>query len=166
MAKPYWGSKVADTVPTQTRSRIMAAVRGRDTRPELLVRSHLHRAGFRYRLHDKRLPGRPDLVFPKYGAVIFVNGCFWHGHDCIRFSWPKTREAFWREKILGNIDRDARNHRSLLLAGWRVAVIWGCSLQGKTSIGIDAVTSECSHWLGGTEQTLSLSGHRRWRDEL
>lgn len=136
----------------------MAAVRGRNTQPELSLRSYLHRAGFRYRLHDKKLPGRPDLVFPKYGAVIFVNGCFWHGHDCTRFSWPKTREAFWCEKILGNKNRDARNHMELLLAGWRVAIVWGCSLQGKTSLGIDTVASECVRWLGSTEQTLSIFG--------
>ena len=136
----------------------MSSVRGKDTQPELLLRIRLHRAGYRYRLHAKELPGKPDLVFPSRKAVLFVNGCFWHGHDCHRFSWPKTRVSFWRAKILGNKERDDRNHRRLLQAGWRVGVVWGCALSGKERIGIDAVAAECERWLNSAEQTLSVSG--------
>ena len=149
---------MADTVSPQTRSRIMSSVRGRDTQPELLLRRHLHSAGYRYRLHVKGLPGRPDLVFPGRRAVLFVNGCFWHGHECHRFSWPKTRESFWRAKILGNKERDDRNHGNLLREGWRVGVVWVCALYGKGSLGIDAVTAACERWLDNSEQTLSVSG--------
>ncbi|WP_163879066.1 very short patch repair endonuclease [Rhizobium laguerreae] len=149
---------MTDTVSTQTRSRMMSAVRNRDTQPELLVRRNLHKAGIRYRLHDRNLPGRPDLVLPKYRAVFFINGCFWHGHDCPRFSWPKTREAFWINKILGNKNRDTRNHMELRSAGWRVAVVWGCALKGKGSLGIDAVSTECIRWLNSSEPTLSIVG--------
>lgn len=149
---------MTDTISPQTRSRVMSAVRGKNTRPELLLRRRLHKAGYRYRLHVKGLPGKPDLVFPRRRSVIFVNGCFWHCHECHRFSWPKTRESFWRAKILGNKERDGRNHTELLLAGWRVGVVWQCALVGRGSLGIDAVAAECERWLDSTEQTLSVSG--------
>lgn len=149
---------MTDTISPQTRSRAMSAVRGKNTRPELLLRCHLHKAGYRYRLHVKGLPGKPDLVFPGRRSVIFVNGCFWHCHECHRFSWPKTRESFWRAKILGNKERDGRNQTELLLAGWRVGVVWQCALEGRGSLGIDAVTAECERWLDSTEQTLTVSG--------
>jgi DNA mismatch endonuclease, patch repair protein len=115
-----------DVVDPATRSRMMAGVKAKDTRPEMLLRQGLHAMGFRYRLHDKCLPGKPDLVFPKYRSVIFVHGCFWHGHDCPAFKWPKTREAFWREKIMGNIARDQRQNALLRQSGWNVIVVWEC----------------------------------------
>lgn len=107
----------------------MSGIRGKDTKPEMIIRRGLHAMGFRYRLHDKSLPGKPDLVLPKYKAVIFVHGCFWHKHDCKYFKWPKTRPEFWREKILGNVERDRLAISSLKQNGWRVLVIWECKLR-------------------------------------
>ena len=101
----------------------MAAIRRADTKPEMLIRRGIHAHGFRYRLHDRKLPGRPDLTLSKYNAVIFVNGCFWHGHDCPMFRWPATRQEFWRDKITGNMERDTRNIAALLSSGWRVALV-------------------------------------------
>lgn len=117
----------------------MSGIRGKDTKPELLIRSALHRAGFRYRLHAKELPGKPDMVFPKYNSVLFVHGCFWHGHgpDCNLFRWPQSREGFWREKIHRNVERDDAQIRSLLEAGYRVGIIWECALKGRQRLPLD-----------------------------
>jgi DNA mismatch endonuclease (patch repair protein) len=106
----------------------MSRIRSRDTKPELWVRRILHSRGFRFRLHRKDLPGRPDLVLPKYGAVVFVQGCFWHAHHCQKGRVPGTRGDFWKAKFEGNKKRDARNTRALRAAGWRVFMIWECEL--------------------------------------
>lgn len=106
----------------------MSGIRGKDTKPEMIVRQYLHRHGFRYRLHDRRLPGHPDLVLPKYNTVVFVHGCFWHKHDCPRFVWPKTRREFWAEKIKGNVARDRRNEKLLQEQGWKVLTVWECDV--------------------------------------
>lgn len=107
----------------------MQAIRAKNTTPEMIVRRRLFADGFRYRLHDKRLPGSPDLVLPKYRTCIFVHGCFWHGHDCPAFHWPQTNEEFWREKITRNQARDAEAIARLQELGWRVLVIWECELR-------------------------------------
>lgn len=107
----------------------MAGIRGRDTRPELLLRKALHARGLRYRLHDRRLPGRPDMVFPKWRTVVFVHGCFWHGHGCHLFKWPATRAEWWREKIGANRERDRRNAGELATLGWAVLTVWECELR-------------------------------------
>jgi DNA mismatch endonuclease, patch repair protein len=117
-----------DVVDAATRSRMMSGIRGKDTKPEMIVRRALHKAGFRYRLHDKKLPGKPDIVLPKYKTVIFVHGCFWHGHMCSKFRWPKTREAWWREKIEGNINRNNHVVAELEELGWKTSIIWECEL--------------------------------------
>jgi len=104
----------------------MAAIGPVDTAPEIAVRRALHRAGFRFRLHTRRLPGRPDIVLPKYQAVVFVHGCFWHHHSCANSVWPKARAAFWRAKIRGTMKRDARKEAELRQLGWRVFVVWEC----------------------------------------
>ena len=119
----------ADIVSPAVRSRMMAGIRGKNTKPELLLRSELHRLGFRFRLHRQDLPGRPDLVFPKRGAAIFVHGCFWHGHDCHLFRLPKSRTEFWKEKIAGNVARDQRQIAALKEAGWRVGIVWECAME-------------------------------------
>ena len=111
----------------------MAAIKGSHTKPELAVRKALHALGLRYRLHARELPGKPDLVFPRYNAVVFVNGCFWHQHDCHLFKWPGTREHFWREKIGRNVANDQRAIEELERKGWRIATIWECALKGKTT---------------------------------
>lgn len=120
-----------DTLTPAERSDRMSRIRGKDTAPELWVRRYLHALGFRYRLHARKLPGRPDLVLPKHGVVILVHGCFWHGHACQKGRIPATRSTFWREKLKGNRDRDARNLRKLKGLGWRVLTVWECSLSSK-----------------------------------
>ncbi len=118
---------MTDVHTAEQRSRNMAAIRNRDTEPELKVRRLLHAAGFRYSLHRKDLPGRPDIVLPRYGAVVFVHGCFWHMHAC-PYGKPKpaTNVGFWADKRQGNVDRDARNVAALEAADWRVYAIWEC----------------------------------------
>ena len=120
-----------DTVDRATRSKIMASVGQRNTGAEMKLRKALHRLGLRYRLHDKRLPGSPDLVCPRFRAVIFVHGCFWHRHNgCKATTFPKTRQDFWAAKFETNIARDQRNIEELQKEGWRVAVVWECALKG------------------------------------
>lgn len=119
--------------PNAERSRNMAAIKGRDTRPEILVRHAVHRAGFRYRLHSSKLTGRPDFVLRRYRVAVFVQGCFWHGHECRIGHIPRTNTAYWKAKIQRNIDRDAKNARLLEQEDWTVATIWECSLKKGTT---------------------------------
>lgn len=134
----------------------MSGIRGRDTKPEMQIRRALHARGFRYRLHDRHLPGRPDLVFPSRKAVIFINGCFWHGHDCHLFRWPGTRPEFWRTKIGGNIARDERNRQLLLEAGWRVLDVWECALRGPERQSLEDVVDACVAFLTGDARSASI----------
>lgn len=120
---------MADRVSKEVRSRNMAAIKGANTKPEELVRKYLFSKGFRYRKNVRSLPGSPDVVLPKYKTVIFVNGCFWHMHDCKWFKWPKSNSDFWREKITKNIERDARNKEALEKDGWQVLTVWECELK-------------------------------------
>ena len=137
-----------DIVDKATRSRMMASIKGKNTNPELAIRSALHQRGYRFRLHRRDLPGRPDIVLPKYKAVMFVNGCFWHGHFCHLFKWPKTRESFWRGKILSNKKRDKKNIEELVQKGWRVCVIWECSIRKRSEMEFDEVVNSIASWLG------------------
>lgn len=107
----------------------MSRIRGADTKPEIAVRSLLHRMGYRFRLHRRELPGTPDIVLPGRISAIFVDGCFWHGHSCKRSRMPKSREDYWREKIEGNRRRDARKRRELRALGWKVVVVWECEIK-------------------------------------
>ena len=121
---------MADVHSSETRSYNMSRIRNKDTKPEEFVRKYLFSKGFRYRKNDARLPGKPDIVLPKYKTVVFVNGCFWHGHTgCRYFVWPKNNSEFWREKIIGNIARDQKNYELLRELGWHVFVIWECELK-------------------------------------
>ena len=120
---------MADVHTPEQRSYNMSRIHSKNTKPEELVRKFLLSKGFRYRKNDAMLPGKPDIVLPKYKAVIFVNGCFWHGHEgCRYFVWPKNNAEFWKEKITGNIQRDKHNHQLLANQGWRVIEIWECQL--------------------------------------
>ena len=123
---------MADTLTKAERSALMARIRGANTKPEVLVRSALHHAGFRFRIHNRTLPGRPDIVLPKHRTVIFVHGCFWHRHGCALSSEPATRRAFWREKFTRNVARDKRTAAALRRAGWRVLTVWECALRTKS----------------------------------
>jgi DNA mismatch endonuclease, patch repair protein len=113
-----------------TRSYNMSQIKGKNTKPEILVRKFLFSKGFRYRIHDKKLPGKPDIVLPKYKTVIFVNGCFWHGHEnCKYFTLPKTRTEWWKEKIEQNIDNDLKKQSQLIELGYKVIIVWECEIK-------------------------------------
>jgi DNA mismatch endonuclease (patch repair protein) len=107
---------------------MMSGIKGKNTKPELLVRSFLHRKGLRFRINSKGLPGHPDIVLRKYNTVVFVHGCFWHRHGCSKFVWPKSRAEFWREKLNANAERDKRNFKKLKALGWHVCTVWECRL--------------------------------------
>ena len=146
-----------DVHDPKTRSRNMAAIRGKDTKPEILIRKELHRRGFRYRLHDKKLPGRPDIVLPRYKAVIQVNGCFWHGHDCSLFKVPGTRADFWLDKIESNQQRDQNNSAKLAELGWREATIWECALKGRLKIPLREICQNITVWLNSADPVLNIA---------
>lgn len=145
---------MADVVDKSTRSRMMSGIRGKDTKPERVIRSALHSAGFRYRVHVSDLPGKPDLVFPKYKAVILVHGCFWHRHsNCWWSTNPSSNSEFWAIKFAQNVQRDAQNILDLRKLGWRVAVIWECALclpQKKK------IVSAIGAWLESERRSLTL----------
>ena len=136
----------------------MSGIRGQDTKIELLVRSGLHHRGVRFRLHRKDLPGKPDLFLPKYRAAIFVNGCFWHAHTCYKYRLPKTRTAFWQEKLDKNKQRDKKNLGELLDSGFRVLTVWECSLNGKISLNHEKVIDEVIWWLQGSDTVHEITG--------
>jgi DNA mismatch endonuclease (patch repair protein) len=140
---------------------MMAGIKVQNTKPELVVRRGLHALGFRYLLHDRRLPGKPDIVLPRWQATIFVHGCFWHGHDCPLFRWPGTRQDFWRQKIGRNQERDAEVEAELDHTGWRVLRIWECSLKGTGRIGIDRVVPLVADWLRSGERSGEIRGTMR-----
>jgi len=152
---------MADTVDKATRSRMMAGIRGKDTQPEKAIRSALHAAGFRYRIHVAGLPGKPDIVFPKYKAVIFVHGCFWHRHaGCWWSSTPSSNVAFWTKKLAQNMARDNRSTMDLKKMGWRVAIVWECTLRVQAQS--EAVTA-IGQWLTSNRQSLILPRDSKMR---
>jgi DNA mismatch endonuclease (patch repair protein) len=121
-----------DIYSKNKRSRIMASISGKDTQPELLVRKYLFSKGFRFRKNDNRYPGKPDIVLPKYRSVIFINGCFWHGHTCKKSKIPETRKIFWEDKLSQNKLRDKRNYKKLRKSNWHVFIIWECRLKSHS----------------------------------
>lgn len=135
----------------------MSGIRGKNTKPEMMIRRGLHARGFRYRLHC-RLPGKPDICLPKYRAVVFVHGCFWHGHDCHLFKWPSTRPEFWREKIGRNRAVDERALAALHSDGWRVATIWECAMKGTQRRAEADLIDYCEQWLHSDSESLVLRG--------
>ena len=131
---------MTDVHSPATRSYNMSRISGKNTKPEELVRKYLFSKGFRYRKNDKRLPGKPDIVLPKYKTCVFVNGCFWHGHGgCRYFRWPEDNADFWKTKIMQNRERDEKKHKELLKMGWKVLVVWECELKKNS---IDKTLSE------------------------
>lgn len=133
----------------------MAGIKSKNTRPEITLRKLLHGMGFRYRLHDKRLPGTPDMVFPKYHAVIFVHGCFWHGHRCPLFKWPSSNEDFWKNKINSNTKRDAYNKSRLQESGWRIGIVWECAVRKSGYTG-ETVAQQLAAWLKSGSDYLEV----------
>jgi DNA mismatch endonuclease (patch repair protein) len=149
---------MADIVSPEVRSRMMAGIRGKDTKPEILLRRGLHAQGVRYRLHDRTLPGTPDMVFPRYRATLFAHGCFWHGHECHLFRWPASRKEFWEAKITRNREVDARTDEALASAGWRQGIVWECALKGRTRLPFPAVLEACIAWLRSDQPRLEIRG--------
>lgn len=147
-----------DVVSSDVRSRMMAGIRGSNTKPELTLRRALHAAGFRYKLHDRSLPGKPDMVFPRYRAVLFAHGCFWHGHDCHLFRLPSTRPDFWAGKIERNREVDQRAANALEELGWRIGIVWECSLKGRTRLNFAEVISACADWLRSNDRRFEIRG--------
>lgn len=159
------------TPVSESRSRNMAAIKAKDSKSELLIRRGLHEMGRRFRLGwsykpgGKYLPGKPDLVFPGRRAVIFVNGCYWHGHECPLFRWPKTEAEFWREKIAANIARDRRVREELRAGGWRIADVWECTLKGRGRVPAADILAALDAFLSGdgdrlvigADQTVTIS---------
>lgn len=146
---------MTDIVDQQTRSRMMAGIRGKNTRPELVLRQALHARGFRFRLHPKNVPGRPDLVLAKHRAVVFVHGCFWHRHEGCRYvTTPSTRPEFWKAKFEANVLRDRAVQTTLMDAGWRVATVWECALrkQDQVAASVDALSA----WLNSNDQRIEI----------
>jgi DNA mismatch endonuclease (patch repair protein) len=125
-------SNMADIFSKEKRSKLMSKVTGKETKPEIMVRKYLFSKGFRFRKNVKTLPGSPDIVLPKYKTVIFVHGCFWHGHDCRKGRLPETNHGFWVDKITKNTERDNRKISELTNLGWKVLVVWDCELVNKT----------------------------------
>jgi DNA mismatch endonuclease, patch repair protein len=149
---------MGDIVDAATRSRMMSGIRARNTKPEIQVRSHLHKAGFRYRLHVADLPGRPDIVLPRWNAVIFVHGCFWHGHDCPLFRVPKTRSEWWQAKINRNRFNDARASAALEAKGWRHMTVWECSMRGNSRRPVQSISSKMISWLKSGRRRGEIRG--------
>lgn len=137
---------------------MMAAIPGKNTKPEITIRKALFERGFRYRLHDRKVPGTPDIVLPRYHAAIFVHGCFWHGHACPLFKAPETRSEFWKTKIERNKQNDEANIKALLAADWRVAIVWECALKGRGRQSLINLADALEGWLKSSKSKLELQG--------
>lgn len=139
---------MADVVDAATRSRMMAGIRSKNTRPEMIIRRALHARGFRYSLHSKDLPGKPDIVMPKWRVVLFVHGCFWHMHGCSLSQLPQGNADFWSRKLFANLRRDEVVKRQLTDSGWRIATIWECATKGKKAVeGLPDATGVLADWI-------------------
>lgn len=138
---------MTDVHNSATRSRNMAAIKSKNTRPERWLRQRLHALGFRYRLNVNTLPGKPDLVFPRHNAVIFVHGCFWHMHQCPLFRLPTTRTEWWERKLMHNRQRDLAEQDKLREMGWRVLLVWECAIRGRKKINETELIAQVAAWL-------------------
>lgn len=136
-----------DIFTKEKRSKIMSAVRGKDSKPEIKLRKALFRNGFRYTVHVKTIDGKPDIYLKKYNAVIFFHGCFWHGHNCRAGTLPKTKTEFWKNKITSNKKRDLKVINNLKENGFRILIVWGCSLKGKGENRFDCTVKKIIEWL-------------------
>ncbi len=152
---------MADIVDSKTRSRMMSGIRGKNTKAEIEIRKKLFASGFRYRLHDTRLPGKPDIILPRYKAVIFIHGCFWHAHDCKLFKIPSTRRSFWRKKLKGNRKKDEENNRNLIKEGWRILTVWECAFRGagkKRGKQIEGIVNKTKKWIMSKNKFKEMRG--------
>ena len=139
---------------------MMSGIRSKDTKPEMIIRKALYARGYRYRLHSSKVQGKPDIIMRKYNAVIFIHGCFWHGHDCKLFRLPKTRTAFWENKIGTNQKRDREVISTLQKEGWRIAVIWECAMRGKGKMDFENMMDILTEWIESDSKKLELRGEQ------
>jgi len=142
---------------------MMAGIGNGDTAPEIAIRKALFARGFRYRLRVNDVPGKPDIVLPRFHAAIFVNGCFWHAHDCPLFRLPQSNQKFWAEKLKRNRERDFEVFKQLALGGWRQLVVWECALKGRNRIGIAAVADDAARWLNTSSSFHEIRGADKCR---
>ena len=147
--------ETTDVLTPEQRRFVMSRIRGKDTKPEMLMRRGLHERGLRYKLHGKGIPGKPDMVFPRHRAVVFVHGCFWHGHGCSLFKWPKTRAAFWKNKIGRNMERDRQALAALKADGWRVLLVWECALKGKRKRNLPDILDDAETFICGSGKSFA-----------
>lgn len=149
---------MTDITAPDVRSRMMSGIRAKNTKPELVLRRALHAWGLRYVLHRRDLPGKPDIVFPRWRAALFVHGCFWHGHDCGLHKSPGSHTEFWREKVESNRNRDVRAEAHLRGVGWRVGTVWECSMRGKSRQTPEQLAKRVADWLDSQLDTLEIRG--------
>lgn len=158
---------MADVLTREQRQLNMSRIRGKDTKPEMLIRRGLHARGLRYRLHDRSLPGRPDLVFPKYRTVVFIHGCFWHAHGCSLSKFPQTRQDFWTSKLRANVERDRKATEKLASLGWRVLIVWECAIRGANRQNenehttLDCIASFIRHDIGYSLKEIAGESGKR-----
>lgn len=149
---------MADTLTPEQRRLNMSSIRSRDTAPELTVRRALHGRGFRFRLHRRDLPGRPDIVLPRYRTAVFVHGCFWHGHDCPLFKVPASRTEFWTAKVEANRRRDEASLLRLDQLGWRIACVWECALKGPGRLTMTEVSDRLATFILSADKATDIAG--------
>lgn len=147
-----------DPLTPEQRRLCMSRIRATDTKPELIVRQGLHALGLRYRLHDRDLTGTPDLVFPRYRALLFIHGCFWHGHDCPLFKLPASRTDFWKAKIGRNQSRDTEALAALNADGWRTLVVWECAMRGRSRLPLEEFLGRCFNWITQALPSAEIRG--------
>lgn len=150
---------MSDVFSKQKRSEVMSNIKSSNTKPEKQIRSLLHNLGYKFRLHDKKIPGKPDLKLSKYNTVILINGCFWHRHNCHLFKPPKSNVEFWDEKLDKNRDRDLKNIENLIELDWRVLVIWECAIKGKQSLNDKELASKISLFLNSNFHLAEITGN-------
>ena len=155
-----------DVHSPSVRSKNMRAIRSKNTKPEICLRKALHAKGFRFRLNVRKLPGTPDIVLPKYRAAIFVHGCFWHGHGCHLFKWPKTNPDFWKKKITRNREVDVEVENKLKAQGWRYALVWECALKGKARGNLDDSVDRLDKWLRSSCPSMIIESNKNADGEI
>lgn len=153
---------MADVLTLEQRRRNMSRIRGRDTKPEMLIRRGLHAKGLRFRVQRRDLPGRPDLTFPRYGCIIQVHGCFWHWHGCPICKVPQTRPDFWQAKLQANVERDRAAENALREAGWRTGIVWECALRGRANLSDGAVIDRLDRFVRSNADGITIEGD--WAD--
>lgn len=147
-----------DVFNVEKRSAVMAGIKSKNTKPEILIRKILYKNGLRFSLHKHELPGNPDIFLKKHKTLIFVNGCFWHKHDCHMFTVPKSRKTFWMKKLERNFDNDIKNIKQALKEGWRIIIIWECAIKGKNKLSEDKIELKLMKFIMGNGKKITIRG--------